>query len=283
MSHLANAHVLIDGMRIAHGVHGDGDPVILVHGTPSSSFIWRDIVPVLTGAGFKVHVFDLLGYGLSERPWNPEVDTSVSGQVPVLEGLMAHWGLNEAHVVSHDIGGAVAQRFCVFSPSRVRSLTLIDVVSFDSWPSSRTREQMQEGLEVLVGKPDGEHREHFREWLLSTVNDKRRLSESALDTYLDFISGPVGQASLFQHQVGHYDPRHTEEIADRLSELGEMPLQIIWGEDDRWQVVAWARKLHDAIPNSELHVLNDCGHFAMEDKPAEVGQLLVSFLTKHCR
>ena len=87
MSHLANAHVLIDGMRIAHGVHGDGEPVILVHGTPSSSFIWRNIVPVLTSAGFKVHVFDLLGYGLSERPWNPEVDTSVSGQVPVLEGV----------------------------------------------------------------------------------------------------------------------------------------------------------------------------------------------------
>lgn len=283
MSHLVDTHVLIDGMCIAHGVHGDGEPVILVHGTPSSSFIWRNIVPTLTSAGFKVHVFDLLGYGLSERPWNPEVDTSVSGQVPVLEGLMVHWGLNEAHIVSHDIGGAVAQRFSVFSPSRVRTLTLIDVVSFDSWPSSRTREQMQEGLDLLVRKPDGEHREHFREWLLSTVNNKRRLSESALDTYLDFISGPVGQASLFQHQVGHYDHRHTEEIAERLAELGEIPVQIIWGEDDRWQVVEWARKLHDAIPNSELHVLNDCGHFAMEDKPAEVGQLLIAFLAEHCR
>ena len=54
-------------------------------------------------------------------------------------------------------------------------------------------------------------------------------------------------------------------------------------ERPRWQVVAWARKLHDAIPDSELHVLNDCGHFAMEDKPAEVGQLLLSFLAKHYR
>ncbi len=240
-------------------------------------------MPVLIGAGFKVHVFDLLGYGLSERPRNPEVDMSVSGQVPVLEGLMTLRGLKEAHVVSHEIGGDVAQRFCVFSPSRVRSLTLIDVVSFDSWPSSRTREQMQEGLELFVGKPDGEHRAHFREWLLSTVSNKRHLSESALDTYFDFVSCPVGQASLFQHQVGRCDHRQTEEIADHLSELGEMPVQIVRSEDDQWQVVAWAHKLHDAIPNSELHVLNECGHFAMEDKPTEVGQLLVSFRATHCR
>ena len=168
-------------------------------------------------------------------------------------------------------------------PEDVRSLTLIDVVSFDSWPSSRTREQMQDGLEPLVRNSDAEHRKKFREWLLSTVNNQRRLSESALDTYLDFISGPIGQASLSQHQVCHYDHGHTEEPADRLPELGEIPVQIVWGEDDLWQVDAWARKLHDAISSSELHVLTDCGHFAMEGKPTEVGQLPNSFLAKHSR
>ena len=143
-----------------------------------------------------MHVFDLLGCGLSERPSNPEVNASVSGKAPMLEGLMTHWGLNEANVVSRDIGGAVEQRSCVLSPSRVRSLRLIEVVSFDSLASSRTLEQMQEGLDLLIGKPGREHREHIREWLLSTANNKRRLSESALDTFLDFISGPVGQAGL---------------------------------------------------------------------------------------
>ena len=205
----------------------------------------------------------------------------MTAQVPILDGLMAHWGLDDAHVISHDIGGAIAQRFAVFSPERVRSLTLIDVCSFDSWPSKRTREQMQEGLKRLINKPDAEHRDHFRAWLLSAVNDKQSLSETALEIYLDYITGPIGQGSLFQHQISHYDPKHTLEIADRLTELSALPVQIIWGEDDAWQVVDWAQKLNDAIPNSTLHILKDCGHFAMEDKPDEINRHLVAFLAVH--
>ena len=281
MTHLVNDHALINGTRIAHGVHGDGIPVVLIHGTPSSSYIWRNILPSLVESGYRVHVYDLLGYGLSERPWDSKIDTSVSGQVPILEGLLAHWGLETAHIISHDIGGGVAQRLSVFSPNRVRSLTLIDVVSFDSWPSKRTNQQMQAGLESLIKKPDAAHRDHFRAWLLSTVNNKQGLTDTALDTYIDFISGPIGQGSLFQHQVGHYDSKHTAELTDRIQELGNLPVQIIWGEDDVWQNVEWAQMLHDKIPNSELHILTDCGHFAMEDKPAEVAQYLIKFLTAH--
>lgn len=281
MTPLADDHVLINDVRIAHGVHGNGEPVVLIHGTPSSSYIWRKTLPALLEAGYRVHLYDLLGFGLSERPWSEGIDTSVTGQVPILEGLMAHWGLENAHVISHDIGGAIAQRLAVFSPERVNSLTLIDVCSFDSWPSKRTHQQMQEGLEHLIKKPNAEHLEHFREWLLSAVSDKRGLSKDALKIYLDYISGPIGQGSLFQHQVSHYDPKHTVEISGRLAELAALPVQIIWGEDDAWQVADWAHKLHDAIPNSKLHILKDCGHFAMEDKPGEINQRLVAFLADH--
>ncbi len=278
MTPLVDSHVLINNARIAFGVHGEGEPVVLIHGTPSSSYIWRNNLPALIEAGYRVHLYDLLGFGLSERPWSGDVDTSVTGQVPILEGLMGHWGLKDAHIIAHDIGGAIAQRYAVFSPERLRSLTLIDVCSFDSWPSKRTHEQMQEGVETLIAKPGVEHRQHFREWLLSAVNDKQNLKESALEVYLSYISGPIGQGSLFQHQIRHYDPKHTLEISNRLNELAALPVQIIWGEDDAWQVVAWAQKLHDAIPNAKLHILKDCGHFAMEDKPDEIGRHLVDFL-----
>lgn len=281
MPHLVTDHVLIRNSRIAHGIHGDGIPVVLLHGTPSSSYIWRNIVPGLTAAGHKVHVYDLLGFGLSERPWDPAIDTSVTGQVPVLEGLLDHWGLETAHIIAHDIGGAVAKRFALDSPERLRSLTLIDIVSYDSWPSKRTRQQMQAGLQALIGAPEADHRAHYREWLLSTVEHKAQLSEGALDTYLDFISNPVGQGSLYQHQVMQYDPKHTLDVADRLADLGKGPVQLIWGKEDAWQVVDWARKLHDAIPGSELHILEDCGHFAMEDQPEQVTALLVDFLKRH--
>lgn len=285
---LVSRHVLIDGVRIAYGVHGSAEdrhpvPVALIHGTPSSSYIWRKIVPFLVDAGHVVHVYDLLGYGLSERPWSIEVDTSVTGQVPIFEGLMAHWGLERAHIVAHDIGGAIAQRFGVLAPERISSLTLIDVCSFDSWPSRRTRRQMEEGLDRLVKKSDADHRAHFGEWLLSTVADRQGLAAGALDTYLDFISGPVGQGSLFQHQVAHYDPRHTLEISDRLHELGDLGVQVIWGRDDAWQSLDWAHRLHAAIPGSTLHILEDCGHFAMEDRPQAIARLLVDFMAANSR
>ena len=136
-------------------------------------------------------------------------------------------------------------------------------------------------MEQLIKNPDEKHRAHFEEWLLSTVENKKQLTETALETYLDFICGPVGRGSLFQHQVAHYDQKHTNEVAPRYAELGQKPVQLIWGANDAWQVVDWAHRLHNDIPGSELHVLEDCGHFAMEDQPEKVSDLLVDFLIRH--
>ena len=275
---LTDSNLLIGGHRIAWAAVGAGEPVVLIHGTPSSSYIWRNVAPRLAEAGHRVFAFDLLGFGASERPADPVVDTSVTGQVPVLLSLMDHWGLETSHIVAHDIGGGVAQRIAVFHPERVKSLTLIDTVSMDSWPSKRTREQMRAGLELLIKKSDTEHRAHFRDWLSSAVHNKERFAADALEPYLDLISGPVGQGSLFQHQVAHYDCRHTMEIGPRLAELSALPVQIIWGENDAWQTVDWAHKLQRAIPGSVLYIVPECGHFAMEDQPDRISALLISFL-----
>lgn len=281
MNHIVDRHAVIDGHRIAYGIHGTGEPVVLVHGTPSSSYIWRNVVPEIVAAGYRAHVFDLLGYGLSERPWDPDVDTSITGNVAVLDELLDLWELDTFHLVAHDIGGGIAQRFAVRSIERLRTLTLIDVVSFDSYPSPRTKQQMAEGLESLAKRPDDDHRAHFREWLLSTHSDPGNFDPQALEEYVNLISGPIGQPSLFQHQVAHYDPKHTLEISDRLHELGAVPVQLIWGADDTWQVIDWAHELHDAIPGSALHIIENCGHFSPEEHPDEVAAATLTFLRRH--
>lgn len=275
---LVNNHVLVNGYRIAAGTHGSGEPVVMLHGTPSSSLIWRNVAPDLVKHGCRIHVFDLLGFGLSERPQADDVDTSMFAQVAVLEQMLENWGLDRFHLVAHDIGGGIAQRFGVFNPGRLKSLTMIDVVSFDSYPSQRTRQQMEKGLEALIKAPDTVHRGHFRDWLLSAVHQKQRFEDGPLETYLDYISGPIGQASLFEHQVRHYDPVHTLEIADRLHELGQVPVQLIWGANDAWQVPDWAHRLKEIIPSSTLTILDDCGHFAPEDQPEKIAALLVQFM-----
>lgn len=284
---IVDENILVNGCRVAYGIHGpsSGTPIILVHGTPSSSLIFRNVLPTLISANLKVHVFDLLGFGLSERPRDPDVDTSMTGQVSILKALKNHWNLETAHIVAHDIGGGIAQRFAALDGrDRVRTLTLVDCVSFDSYPSKRTREQMQNGLEALIKVDDDKHREHFREWLLSAVYHKERFASSSLGTFIEYISGPIGQASLFNHQVRHYDPKHTLEIVDKLGEVGEaMPVQLIWGENDEWQVTDWARKLQGAITGSELTILKECGHFSPEDQPEKVADLVIRFVERHGR
>ena len=137
---------------------------------------------------------------------------------------------------------------------------------------------MAAGLEKLIAAGEQEHRAHFREWILTATHHPERISAGPLETYLDMICGPLGQASLFQHQIRHYDPEHTAKLADRYHELGALPVQLIWGADDAWQVSDWANRLHQAIPGSSLHLVEDCGHLAMEDQPDQVEQLVTGFL-----
>lgn len=202
----------------------------------------------------------------------------MSAQVDVVLAVLTARGVESGHVVAHDIGGGVAQRLGVLYPERMRSLVLIDCVSFDSWPSERTRQQMQAGLDALIAAPPDAHRAHVREWLPSTVVDDAVLIDGALDHYLDIISGPVGQASFYQHQVAHYDPRHTDELTNRICELGRVPVHLIWGEHDGWQRLSWAERLRDAIPGATLRVVANAGHFVLEEAPDAVVTELRRFL-----
>ena len=58
-------------------------------------------------------------------------------------------------------------------------------------------------------------------------------------------------------------------------------MQLVWGADDTWQVTDWAHRLHAAIPGGELHLIENCGHFAPEERPAEVAAALRAFLDAH--
>ena len=82
MKTVVDQDVVVDGVRIAYrDGEGDGRPVVLVHGTPSHSYIWREVIPPLEIEGYRLLAFDLLGYGRSERPL--ERDTSVAAQARI--------------------------------------------------------------------------------------------------------------------------------------------------------------------------------------------------------
>ena len=100
-------HITLLGGEISYDVLGSGPPLILVHGTPSRSYIWRNVAPRLA-VRFTLYVFDLLGFGQSER--REGLDVSISSQSRVLAELVEAWELESPSVAGHDIGGAIALR-----------------------------------------------------------------------------------------------------------------------------------------------------------------------------
>ena len=109
-----------DGVGIEYEVTGEGRPVVLLHGFPDSGRLWRNQVPALAKAGFKVIVPDLRGYGSSDKPEEVEAYT-IDRLVADVLAVMGDAGVERAHVVGHDWGAAVAWALATFSGDERRS------------------------------------------------------------------------------------------------------------------------------------------------------------------
>ena len=140
--------------------NGDGPPVVLCHGTPWSSFVWRSTVDALRDHR-SVYVWDMLGYGQSEMP---DADVSLAVQGELLSALVEHWELERPDVVAHDYGGAVALRAHLLHGMRVNSLALVDVVALRPWGSPFFR-LVHEHSAVFAVLPANLHEALLREYI----------------------------------------------------------------------------------------------------------------------
>ena len=121
-----------EGQEIRYGILGEGPPLVLLHGTPFSSVVWRRIAPHVARHR-RVHYFDLLGYGRSEQRAGQDVSLGVQNRV--FATMLDHWGLDRPDVVAHDFGGATALRTHLLDGRDYRSLFLIDPVAISPWGS----------------------------------------------------------------------------------------------------------------------------------------------------
>ena len=121
-----------DGQEVAWGRMGDGPALVLIHGTPFSSQVWRRIAPLLARR-WTVYYFDLLGYGLSDM--RDQQDVSLSVQNRLLASLFAEWKIDRPDVLCHDFGGATALRGYFLNGLRFHSLTIFDAVAVAPWGS----------------------------------------------------------------------------------------------------------------------------------------------------
>ncbi|MDI3386123.1 alpha/beta hydrolase [Streptomyces sp. B-S-A8] len=245
-------------------------PVVLGHGTPFSSYVWRSVARALAPR-HRVYVWDMPGYGASEM--RAGQDVTLAAQARVLAELLGHWGLERPAVVAHDFGGCVALRAHLLHGARYERLALVDPVALAPWGSPAYR-LLGANAEVFAQLPAPLHAALVREYLSSASH--RGLHPAVRERLAAPWCTPQGQAAFYR-QIAQNDQRFTDEIQGRYAEL-ELPVLACWGTDDTWIPVAKGHELAAAIPGAELRLIEGAGHLVQEDAPAQLTAELVRFL-----
>jgi 2-hydroxymuconate-semialdehyde hydrolase len=266
---LDRKRVLLSAGEMAYVDEGDGPAVVLLHGFPTSSHLWRDLVPALAPR-FRVIAPDLLGYGASDKP--EEAELHLRAQAGLVRELLEALGVAAGAIVGHDIGGGVAQLLAL--EGGVGTLVLVDAVSFDSWPI--------EGVRMLQAATDGQADRGFAEQVVRLTFDlgmghRERLGEHDLEQYLaPWRDDP---RALVRAARG-IDGVGLVGTGDRLRALDARVL-VLWGEEDPFQPAELAERLGETFPGATVGLLPGCSHFVTEDAPDVVVPLIADYLRVH--
>ena len=247
----------------------DGRPLVLLHGTPFSAYVGRAVARSL-GRHHQVFVWDMPGYGVSEKGAGQDVSLAAQGRV--FAELLEHWGLAEPLVAAHDFGGAVALRAHLLHGARYGALALVDPVALAPWGSPFFR-LVRDHAEVFERLPEALHRALVREYVGSTGGPG--LHPAVLDQLVEPWLGETGQPAFYR-QIAQADQRYTDEIQDRYAGI-DVPVLVCWGEDDAWIPVAKGRELAGLVPGAGWEPIAGAGHLVQADAPAELTAALLDF------
>ena len=265
----------LDGARLyyyAAGTRGTGDPLILLHGFPASSHLWRDVVPHLP-RGHRMVIADLLGYGRSDRPG--EHGVSIAAHAERVLALADTLRIEKFAIAGHDLGGGIAQHIAVHAPERVSRLALISSVAFDAWPPRELR-MARSALPFTRKLPSKPLLNALRRALKDGYEDLERGVHSA-DMYLRPFETPGGREAMVEH-IAALDHEETEALAPKLKEIA-VPTAIIWGEDDPFIAPEAGVRLKRAIKGSGLFMLPGVRHYPPETVPESVAEILKGWLS----
>ena len=248
---------------------GAGEPVVLIHGIPTWGYLWHQLIPVLAGQN-RVIAPDLIGFGYSDK--RDDFDRAIDKQAELIDAWMKEIGVETANIVAHDIGGGVALRLAALFPERVKKLCLMNTVSYDSW-----------AIEAMIqlGHPSA-FKLASAATTVATLRQmlKQGFSETPADEILDGIFAPysteVGKLSLIRNAAA-LNTNLTTEITRLLPRI-EAETLILWGVDDKFQLLKYGERLADDIPNARLIKIENARHFVMIDQPEEVAAHVSRFL-----
>ncbi|RMF90438.1 MAG: alpha/beta fold hydrolase [Methanobacteriota archaeon] len=260
-----------EGVRLAYISKGRGEPLLLVHGITTYSFLWRRMIPGLAKR-FKVIAPDLLGCGDSDKP--PDRSYSISAQADLLARFLDALGIEKVHFTGHDIGGGIGQIFAVRYPERTTSLVLINTIGYDYWPvqpitSMRIPILRELGMAAL-------DRGFLRLLVRRGLYHKDRVTEELMDLFRAPLRTREGRRG-FLRLAKSLDNRHLMDIAGDLKRMKTSTL-IIRGDADPYLSPEISERLHRDIPGSKLIVIPTGGHFIQEDEPELLTEHIIDFI-----
>jgi pimeloyl-ACP methyl ester carboxylesterase len=254
----------------------DAPAVVLLHGTPFSSYVWRGVARALARR-HRVYVWDMPGYGESETFEGQDV--SLAAEAGVFAELLRMWELTDPIVIAHDSGGAIALGAHLVDGMRYRELALVDAVSLPPWGSGFSA-LVGDHADVFARLPPAAHEALLREYVGSASSPG--LHPATLAALVAPWVGD-GQAAFYRQLAARrHDRSYTDAMQDRYSRIG-IPVTVVWGEDDTWVPVERGRELAARIPGAHLQVIPGAGHLVHEDRPAELTATLLEFLRDDLR
>ena len=257
---------------IAYLRTGQGPPLVLLHGIPSSSYLWRDVIDPLS-ATFEVLAPDLLGYGDSDK--RMDVDLSIAAQARYVVAFMETIGVHQAAVAGHDIGGGVAQLMAVDEPQRVARLILIDSIADNNWPIpdiARLKEPAWDQIMVNIDLRSG-----LRKGLEAGMVTEDRVTDELVDEWTRPFQD-LGGRRAYLRAARALNNRDLTTRSKHIDEV-ETPTLILWGANDKFLEPRWAETLHHKLRDSTVEIIDPGGHFLPIDRPEAVVEAITRFLT----
>ena len=262
----------IDGIAYRQAIPKDwdsgGPAALALHGYPTSSYLWRNVLPKLAEAGYRAVAPDLPGFGDSPA----DLPGTWERQVEHVERFRRALGLEQVALLVHDWGGLIGLRWACDNPGAASALVITDTGFFPDgrWHGMAKSLQTEgEGEQIM---------EHMNRDLFAM--GIRQVSPELPDEAIDEFYKAYGDADRKQSQLDLYrsgDFAKLNAYEGRLAALG-LPTLILWGAKDEFAPVGGGHRFHKQIPGSRMVVLDEAGHFLMEDEPGRVAEEIAAFL-----
>jgi len=255
----------------AAGTRGEGDPIILLHGFPTSSHVWGNLVALLP-AGHRIVVPDLLGFGRSDA--GDRDDLSIEGHADRLLALIDTLRIRRCCLVGHHLGACVAATIAARCPDRVTHLALLHPLAGDV-TFTGTFAVMRAFLPLMRITPPALLRRPMRAELIRWFSDPAR-ARTTVDQYMAMWQKPP-RWRQFLRQLAAISPESVMECTSRLSTI-QQPVAIVASDDDPAVPGVALQNIRKALPRATLDIVKDVRHFSPEESPERIAGVIANLI-----